>query len=108
MLHLVSPFEHILCFNAWSASGVSEFLYLQKLTANYSGDTRSNACEQWGRVKNAKIKGSVAAVITLRDQLIDHKIFALTCLKSRGHQSATYPLVLRFRKSGRLTTIRHL
>lgn len=76
MSHLVSPFEDILYFIAWSASGVSEFLYLQKLTANHSGDTRSSACEQWGKVKNAKVEGSVAAFITLRDQLIDHKIFA--------------------------------
>lgn len=53
-----------------------------------------------------QVKGSVAAVITLRDQLIDHKIFALN--KSGGHQSATYPLVLRFGKSGRLMTKRHL
>lgn len=103
MLHLVSPFEHILCFTAWSAPGVSEFLYLQELTANYSGDTHSNACKQWAKVKDAKVKGSVAAVITLRDQLIGHKIFVLS--KSGGHQSASYPLVLRFGKSVRLTTI---
>lgn len=101
MLHLVSLFEHMLSFIAWSAT---RFLYVQKLTAIYSGDTRRNACEQWGKVKMQKLKA--LRLITLRDQLIGHKIFALS--KNRGHQSATYPLVLRFGKSGRSTTMRHL